>query len=893
MPLNPAFPADPYAILSPDVRWYPGDATLGDMGREKLIPPLVDKVRRGVAAWRASGYAGASETTQALLRWWFERDHFIYGAEGPTLWRWYFAQREAVESAIWLYEVAAARDPLSLIEYDSSGAVSTGMFDEIWTRYVLKLATGVGKTKVASLLIAWSYFHKLYVEGSTLSTNTLLIAPNIIVLDRLRVDFDGGRIFFTDPILPPNGYEGRDWQADFQLTVHVQDEIGHVAPTGNLFLTNIHRVDEGGRATPAWDLREQFLGPKPVAKTTDSKVDLGVIVRSVPDLIVVNDEAHHVRLETDWFRQIEGLDAGLRRRGSGLSAQFDLTATPKHNNGAIFVQTISDFPLVEAIAQGIVKTPVLPDAASRARLTVRQSDDFVEQFQDHLYLGVIEWRRSYDELAKAGKKSVLFVMTTDTANCDRVADWLQERHPDLKGKVLVIHTNRSGDIAESGSSKAAKAELEELRKQSREIDSWDSPYTVVVSVMVLREGWDVRNVTTIVGLRPFAAASNILPEQTIGRGLRRMFFGQDVKEQVSVLGTEAFLEFVETIKNEGVELERRPMGQGSQSAGPMVIEIDRGNPDKDIAALDIELPKLKPRIERQFYRFEEINDAELPAPRVPLRIFTEAEQREIVFRDIHTDEISHVTQLDAGAVADWRNVVGWFAKSIKDDLRLQSGPGDWAVLFGKLKRFIEDGLFATPVSLDDPNVLRNLSEVAVTRALFDTIKGAINRLTIHDSGNTHVIDRIKLSETRPQVVRRRESIEATKSLLNKVAGDNDFELDFARFLERASDVQAFYKNSEVTSFTIEYQSAGGGIIRDYRPDFIARDTAGIIWIIETKGREDLEDPRKWERLKLWCEDASVQDAPNCYRALFVRQEAWESLLNRPSQLKAAIDAFGH
>ena len=893
MPLNPTFPTDPYAILSPDVRWYPGDATLGDIGREKLIPPLVDKVRRGVAAWRDSGYAGASETTQALLRWWFERDHFIYGPEGPTLWRWYFAQREAVESAIWLYEVAAARDPLSLIEYDSSGAVSTGMFDEIWTRYVLKLATGVGKTKVASLLIAWSYFHKLYVEDSTLSTNTLLIAPNIIVLDRLRVDFDGARIFHTDPILPPNGYESRDWQADFQLTVHVQDEIGHVAPTGNLFLTNIHRVDEGGRAPPAWDLREQFLGAKPVAKTTDSKVDLGVIVRSVPDLIVVNDEAHHVRLETDWFKQIEGLDAGLRRRGSGLSAQFDLTATPKHNNGAIFVQTISDFPLVEAIAQCIVKTPVLPDAASRARLTVRQSDDFVEQYQDHLNLGVIEWRRTYDELAKAGKKSVLFVMTTDTANCDRVANWLQERHPDLKGKVLVIHTNRSGDIAESGSNKAAKAELEELRKQSREIDSWDSPYTVVVSVMVLREGWDVRNVTTIVGLRPFAAASNILPEQTIGRGLRRMFFGQDVKEQVSVLGTEAFLEFVETIKNEGVELERRPMGQGSQSAGPMVIEIDRANPDKDIAALDIELPKLKPRIERQFYRFEEIDDAELPAPRVPLRMFTEAEQREIVFRDIHTDEISHVTQLDAGAVADWRNVVGWFAKSIKDDLRLQSGPGDWAVLFGKLKRFIEDGLFATPVSLDDPNVLRNLSEVAVTRALFDTIKGAINRLTIHDSGNTHVIDRIKLSETRPQVVRRRESIEATKSLLNKVAGDNAFELDFARFLERASDVQAFYKNSEVTSFTIEYQSAGGGIVRDYRPDFIARDTAGIIWIIETKGREDLEDPRKWERLKLWCEDASVQDAPNCYRALFVRQEAWESLLNRPSQLKAAIDAFGH
>ena len=77
MPIHPDFPADPYAILSPDVRWYPGDALLGDMLRGQLIPPLVEKVRRGVTDWRASGYAGASETTRALLKWWFEREHFF------------------------------------------------------------------------------------------------------------------------------------------------------------------------------------------------------------------------------------------------------------------------------------------------------------------------------------------------------------------------------------------------------------------------------------------------------------------------------------------------------------------------------------------------------------------------------------------------------------------------------------------------------------------------------------------------------------------------------------------------------------------------------------------------------------------------------------------------
>ncbi|MGI8840808.1 MAG: DEAD/DEAH box helicase [Caulobacteraceae bacterium] len=888
MPLNPAFPADPYAILTPDIRWYPGEATIGDIGREKLIAPLVDKVRRGVADWRAAGYAGASETTRALLTWWFERDHMIYGAEGPRLFQWYFAQREAVESAVWLHEVAKARDPLSLMKFDSSGAISTGMFEEIWTRYVLKLATGAGKTKVASLLIAWSYFHKLYEADSALSTNILLIAPNIIVLDRLRVDFDGARIFFDDPILPENGWEGRAWKADFQLTVHIQDDIGQVAAGGNLFLTNIHRVGEA-RPAPAWDLSAEFLGPKPVARTTDSKLDLGVLVRTVADLVVINDEAHHVRKGTGWFAQIADLDAGLRRNGSGLAAQFDLTATPRHENGAIFVQTVCDYPLVEAIAQGVVKTPVLPDAASRAKLAIRPSEDFVERFADHLDLGVVEWRRTYEELARAGKKSVLFVMTDDTANCDKVAAWLEARHEDLRGKVLVIHTNARGEISESGSGKAGKAELDLLRTQSREIDDWESPYRAVVSVMVLREGWDVRNVTTIVGLRAYLAASNILPEQTIGRGLRRMFAGQGVDEKVSVTGTARFLEFVESIKNEGVELEQRPMGAGAAAAGPMVIEIDRANADKDLAALDIELPRLKPRIERDYLRFEEIDAADLPAPRLPLRAFTPEQQREIVFQNIHTGEVSHKTRLEGALVADWRNLVGWYAKQIKDDLRLVGG---YDVLFGKLKGFIEDGLFDRRVDLDDPNVVRNLSEVAVSRALTDTMKTAINRLTIHDSGATHVVDRIRLCATRPQVVKRRDAFSAAKSAMNAVAGDNPFELAFAHFLEGADDVQAFYKNTEATGFTMEYQGAGGGIVRDYRPDFVVRDTAGTVWIVETKGREDIQDPRKWERLKLWCADASGEDAPRRYRALFVRQEDWEALLNPARTLGEAAAAFG-
>ena len=67
-----------------------------------------------------------------------------------------------------------------------------------------------------------------------------------------------------------------------------------------------------------------------------------------------------------------------------------------------------------------------------------------------------------------------------------------------------------------------KEELEKLRKEANQIDTWNSLHKAIVSVLMLKEGWDVRNVTTIVGLRAYAAKSNILPEQTLGRGLRRM-----------------------------------------------------------------------------------------------------------------------------------------------------------------------------------------------------------------------------------------------------------------------------------------------------------------------------------------------------------------------------------
>ena len=251
----------------------------------------------------------------------------------------------------------------------------------------MKLATGAGKTKVLSLLIAWSFFHKLYEPESALARNFLLVAPNIIVLDRLRADFDGLRIFFNDPILPENGHEGRDWRDDFQITLHLQDDVRMLRKTGNLFLTNIHRVYLGEVREPSLtddDLSDYFLDPfgeQPAGGTNDNRADLGEIIREVEELAVFNDEAHHIHDERmAWFKSIQDIHHRMLQKDRRLALQIDVTATPRHNNGAMFVQTVSDYPLVEAIHQEVVKHPVLPDATSRAKLHEHKSAIFTERY---------------------------------------------------------------------------------------------------------------------------------------------------------------------------------------------------------------------------------------------------------------------------------------------------------------------------------------------------------------------------------------------------------------------------------------------------------------------------------------------------------------------------------
>lgn len=869
-------PSDPFQILTPNERWAPSQSQMDifQNAYEKLLPPMVYKIRLAVAKWRDENYAGASDTSKDLLNFWFNQEHL----SGQSKFSFFFAQREAIESIVFLYEVAKARDKYELMRFDSSDRISTGMFDENWTRYVVKMATGAGKTKVMGLTLVWSYFSNLYEKDNSLSRNFLVIAPNIIVLNRLRKDFDGLKMFFEEPFIPENGYVNKDWKNDFQPTLHIQDELKPITESGNIFLTNIHRVflnEESGQS-----FEDTFLGIKPKPDADTSKgLDLGKVLRSdkIRDLVVLNDEAHHIHDSSlAWFKSIEDISNKLKLKNSnGLSLQTDFSATPKHNNGAIFVQTICDYPLVEAIKQNVVKSPVLPDEASRQKIKEKDSSNFVERYKDYIHLGYLEWEQQYEAL-KSQKTPILFIMTMSTKEADQAATFLESTYPKMKNAVLTIHTNNSGEINETATTKKAKDELEILRKAADSIDKDNSPYKAVVSVLMLREGWDVRNVTTVVGLRPFGAESKILPEQTIGRGLRKMF-PLETPENLVVVGTPAFLEFVESLKTEGVEFQYSPMGKGTKGKSPVIVEVDKENPNKDLDKLDIKIPQMSPRIYREFKNLELIDVSKFKNEKAYFKNFSKDELKEIVFNDIDGD-FSHKT-IFKDTIPDYRNVIGFFTSSILKESRLVSG---FDILYPKVEGFIKYMLFNKEIELSNHQTLRNLSEIHTKEILKTTFKKAIDELTVTDRGTAEIKNFISLKLSKPKIAENQPFLVPKKSVFNKIIGDNPFELEFASFLEsRFEDVISYAKNTigeGGINFKIEYQAQDGNI-REYYPDFFIKTDETIFYIVETKGREDLDDIRKIQRLYVWCNDINSAQKEYYYTPVYIKQEKWDNIKN--------------
>jgi type III restriction enzyme len=848
-------------------------------GRRPSRLLVVPKIRAAVDSWRERGYPGASAVALRLFGYWFEEDHEVAGF--PVPFRYWFCQREAIETLVWLVEIARNEDTQKLIQAYSTkyrrdllsdnfefqttmdgrrqirryvpeldGEGVQDLPPEDLRRYAFKMATGSGKTWVMAMAVVWSHFHKKMEARSDLSTNFLIVAPNVIVYQRLEKDFANNRIFYELPLVPP------EW-GKFTPKVILRGDAAEPDPSGNLFLTNREQIylSREQEWTPQ-NAVEALLGPKPSQDLAASgQRSMLERVKSLGDLVVLNDEAHHLHDEDlAWSQSLLAIHGALP---NGLGLWLDFSATPKDQNGMYFPWTICDYPLAQVVEDRIVKAPLIVTKENDPNLPRKDPDDvtadnITSKYGYWIQAAVARWKEHAKVYKKLGRKPVLFLMAEKNVYADALGAYLWKT-PEFGFKereVLIIHTDSEGEVT--------KKDLDKAREAARDIDQPDSKVKVIVSVMMLREGWDVKNVTIVLGLRPFTAQAEILPEQVIGRGLRLMSgVGADRTQTLEVLGTRKLLDSLRT------QLEVEGVGTASTKTDPPLPIIIA--PVQERLAYDIAIPITKPCLEHDVKRLAELDLASLDA------VYDQDELAEVYrlrlkmdFAIVETEV--HSTDIELGEPRPVQELLASITNLVIDRAKL---PNRFAELYPVVRDYVVTRCFGCTLSLDDDRLRPHLAELEIREGIAKYLARKIGELTLERRTIEFAKADFRLSQTRPFSWRRDllpSPLTANRTVFNFVATYNDFERRFARFLDQAADVLRFAalgtteQGESDTEFRVDYLKPSGAI-GFYHPDWVVVQKAGkgeVNWIIETKGRVWEGTAAKDEAIQDWCARISEQ-----------------------------------
>ncbi|MCD6398950.1 MAG: hypothetical protein J7L08_03435, partial [Candidatus Aenigmarchaeota archaeon] len=576
------------------------------------------------------------------------------------------------------------------------------------------------------------------------------------------------------------------------------------------------------------------------------------VISQCPNIMILKDEAHHIySFEKAWKKILLNLHKNLvSQYQKGINMELDFSATPKTETGALFPWIIVDFSLKEAIEMNIVKLPLKGIVKNAEEIASKKA---VERYRAWIDAGIRRWREYKKALKPLSKTPVLFIQCTSNKESDEVFEYVNFI-PDLKNKVLLIHTDSTGNIQ--------KKDLEPARKAAKLIDEPEKistdpelkelfPYGIeaIVSTMMLNEGWDVRNVNVIVGLRPYGSKRKVLPEQVIGRGLRKMFPDEpaDIEHSINILeviGPLGLTEILEDLEAEGgikfAEFDT------DKSLNLTSIFVDENKLDKDI-----EIPILSSRIVIREFNLSEVDINVLPSLKIPL------ENKILEMEYVAVDMLEGVERIkrkwNLPVPKDSKSVIAYYTDLILKELKIGGVFASFYPLSLLVKKYVQKKLFDVKVDINDPRVLYKLSGPEVQEKLVKLFVEAFKEMTFIER-EPEKMDSIKLSDTSP-FVWPKQVYPGDKCIFNYVPCDNNFELDFSKFLDRAEDVEAFSKIVSKIGFYVEYQDSKGNL-RHYSPDFVAKTKTGEKIMIETKGRVDVDVKHKDKRIKIWCEDAS-------------------------------------
>lgn len=848
-------------------------------GRRPSKMLLVNNLRDEVDKWRDSDYEGASDTTKTLFTYWFEQDHLVNGER----FTYYFCQREAIETLVYLVEVKKFTDIMQAIDVYAENfrkdlfekAVELQVTpdgtrylkryfleleqdaiqdlpEENLLRYAFKMATGSGKTYVMAMAIVWSYFHRRKEPKSRQTNNFLVVAPNVIVFERLEKDFGSGRIFYQLPLIPPN------WLGEWNIKIIVRGDTSTPNPSGNLFVTNIQQIHESREQhwTPENAL-QAILGRPPQKDLTKAPVSMLTHIKSLDSLMVLNDEAHHVHDDDlAWNQTLLSIH---RLIPGGLSLWLDFSATPKNQNGTYFPWIVDDYPLAQAVEDRIVKAPLIVHRVDKKDPDDVKTDNVVQVYGDWITAAIERWREHYSVYKKHSKNPVLFIMAEKVVFADKIKEALISSY-DFKDKdILLIHTDKEGEVRTS--------DLEELRKAARNIDEKTNDYKIVVSVLMLREGWDVQNVTVVLGLRPFTSQAKILPEQAVGRGLRLMRgISPDRTQTLEVIGTRAFEDFVRELEKEGVGINT------VTTPPPLPIRI---TPLQSKVEYDIEIPATNLVYSHDYKKLSGINPLSIESL---FKSDVLDEDTKILLRmEFATTETEvHQAAIKSTYIPTGQEILSRITNRVIKEARLTTCT--FSELYPIVKRYVCEKCFEIPIDIEKEQIRQRIKDMNIQDAIVSLLIKVLGNVTVVREPIKLQPSKIPLSDTAPFIWRRKH-LRCQRTIFNFVAVYNDFEARFAEFLDKSKkDIIRFSALAEsFTRFRIDYLSSKGAI-RFYYPDFIAvqpSKSGNVNWIIETKGREYPDTDRKDAAIQKWCEDVSKETGED-WRYLKVPQRIFDS-----------------
>lgn len=918
-------------------------ASINDLTLAKGLTAKVEEACGGLENGVAPILNQVSAITAELLKWWFQSEF-----QDARQFNFHPGQRQALLNVIYAHEVLnidtlqdlyqiAAPDVMLASARDSE-IIRAGK--NAYPKYCLKMATGTGKTWVLQALMVWQILNANRAPDSGRFTkNFLVVAPGLIVYDRLLDAFMGkerdGKRDFTisdlaifQELFIPDAY--RDEVFRFvQGAVCPKEDIGRKVTAGGIIaISNWHVLSEEGEPLEDDDIDApgQAADPKaivqsilPLTPGTSKGNDLNVLnrryerggilayLKDLPALMVFNDEAHHIHefkregevTEVEWQKSLNLIAEPKRNR----FVQVDFSATPynevgtgKNSRKSYFPHIVVDFDLKTAMKAGLVKSLVLDKRSEIGALSNEDLDFKADRDENGnpmlsegqrimLRAGLTKLRKLETDFASLDpdKHPKMLVVCEDTTVTPLVAEFMQ-----LEGladeEVLRVDSNRKGELKPD--------EWKVLRERLFDVDRHNS-LRVIVSVLMLREGFDVNNICVIVPLR--ASGAGILLEQTIGRGLRLMWRGNeydDIKREnrqlirtgktpnnmidiLSIVEHPAFQSFYEELIEEGLAAEADDDDQNTSSTGDLIsVGLREGYEEYDFAI---------PFILRE--QVEELEDTQIePAALESFGSFSLAQLKSQLGHGekFHSEDVQAKTRFGDYRVhggvmtaTGYNDYLARITRRITEAVTLTEATGsskafanaskfpyiqiNRAELAEGIDGFIRQYLFRQDFEpLVDEN-WRVLLLDPVTEHIIKVWARAI--LEAEDSvivADAEVAHR-RMSEVPKLAMREGSSLAVDKSIYLRLpypSRNGGLEQAFMETCERDASVEAFCKiNEQKHTFARLRYIKEDGLPAFYSPDFLVR-SGDAVYLVETKGQGQMTSPnvlRKRKAAVAWCD----------------------------------------